>query len=224
MKKMIAMILALMLTLTLFGCGSDEPKETVGGQQSGQTDVQDENTENDSPKETEPPKQDWGIECDKYVDSGDVRVYVSFPDSPGVDRSTGLLCRQSDSTMAAFDAYVEGRSPEVENIKDLFPAYGEQMMDMFADAYGHDYDNNSIEVEYNGTETIGSYEVTKFKGVHNYTEEDLERSRQFVVYAVQLHKGGAYAYVMVQDNSKDQSQLKLIENHAANMILSLRED
>ena len=74
-----------------------------------------------------------------------------------------------------------------------------------------------------GTENIGDYEVTKFRGVHSYTLDDEEYNAQCVIYAVEL-KAGDYAYVMVQDISEDQSQLDLIESHAYNMIRSMREE
>lgn len=225
MKKWIAMLLVMCMTLSLFGCGSGEPNQTQGAQQPGQTDdssTQSQQEDNTS-KQTQPAVENWGVECERYLFTPDVTVYVSFPEYPGSDRITGMYAKQPDSTIAIFDTYTAGISPEVDDIKELFPAYGEQVKPMFEDAYGFDYDNSSIEAEYDGTETIGSYEVTKFRGVHHYTLEGEERNCQYAVYAVELNCG-YYAYVMVQDISKDQSQLELIESHAYNMIRSMREE
>lgn len=226
MKKWIAMLLVMCMTLSLFGCGSGEPNQTQGAQQPGQTDNSSTQPpqEDNTTKQTQPAVENWGVECAKYIFAPDVTVYVSFPQYPGDEYGTGMYANQPDYTIAIYDIYKADGSAEVDEIKDLFPACAEQVKPMFEDAYGFDYDNSSIEAEYDGTETIGSYEVTKFRGVHHYTLEGSEKNYQFVVYAVELYKGGDYAYVMVQDISKDQSQLELIESHAYNMIRSMREE
>ena len=225
MKKWIAMLLVMCMTLSLFGCGSGEPKETQGAQQPGQTDNSSTQPplEDNTTKQTQPAVENWGVECAKYIFAPDVTVYVSFPQYPGDEYGTGMYANQPDYTIAIYDIYKADGSAEVDEIKDLFPACGEQVKPMFDDAYGFAYDNSSIEAEYDGTETIGSYEVTKFRGVHHYTLEGEERNCQYVVYAVELNCC-YYAYVMVQDISKDQSQLELIESHAYNMIRSMREE
>lgn len=226
MKKWIAMLLVMCMTLSLFGCGSGEPNQTQGAQQPGQT----ENSttqppkEEDTPKETQSAVEDWGVACRMIKLSDLTYVNISFPEHPGDEYGTGMFASQPDHTITIFDVYCEGISPEVDDIKELFPTYGERVKPLFENTYSFDYDNSSFEAEYDGTETIGSYEVTKFRGVHHYTLEDAEKNCQFVVYAVELHNGGDYAYVMVQDISTDQSQLELIESHAYNMIRSMREE
>ena len=223
MKKWIAMLLVLCMTMSLFACGSGEPKETQTAQQGQTENSTQPPREESTPKQTQPAVEDWGIECEKYLFAPDVTVCVSFPQNPGDYSVTGLYARQQDYTIAIFDTYFDGVSPEIDDIKELFPAYGEQVMPMFKNAYGLVYADSSIEAEYDGTETIGNYEVAKFRGVHHYTLEGTEKNCQFVVYAVELNCG-YYAYVMVQDISKDQSQLELIESHAYNMIRSMREE
>ena len=206
----------------LFVRGMDRPQST---QQTDQVNTNADKKEKEEQKKEGESKEKWGTECwkDVVTSKGIFRIYVSFPDRTGLERWMGLLSEQPDKTMTAFDVYHKGISPEVDDIKEMFPAYSEQMMGMFRDAYGLHYDNNTLDVELNGTETIGSYEVTKFKGIHKYTREGWEYNSQIVIYAVEL-KAGAYAYVMVQDNSEEQSQLKLIEGHAYNMIKSIREE
>lgn len=221
MKK-IAMILVMVMTLALFGCGPKEPAQTGESQYVGQSGVQTNPREEN--RQTNPSAEPWGVETNRFVSASNVRVYISFPDRPGTARATGLMTKQTDNTIAAFDYYVEEISPKIDDIRDMFPAYGNQMMRMFEDAYGRHYKDSSIEVGLHGIETIGDYEVTKFQGIHHYFEDEKECNRQFVIYAVELHVGGSYAYVMVQDNSQEQSMLELIESHAYNMILSMREE
>lgn len=217
------MLLALCMTMSLFACGSGVPKETQTAQQGQTENSTQPPLEESTPKQTQPAVEDWGIEGKKYYSASDVTVYVSFPEYPGDGYGTGMYANQPDYTFAVFDIYNADVSPEVNDIKELFPACGEQVKPMFEDVYNFDFDNSSFEAEYDGTETIGSYKVTKLRGVHHHTLEGEERHCQYVVYAVELNCG-YYAYVMVQDDSQDQSQLELIESHAYNMIRSMREE
>ena len=223
MKQMIKIILIILMSMTLFGCSSASNDDNQSSQKGNQQEDSNIHQENGASNKNHPITEKWGVECEKYIFAPDVTVYVSFPQYPGDGYGTGMYANQPDSTIAIFDTYRAGVSPEVDDIKELFPAYGDQVKPMFEDEYGIAYDNSSIVAEYDGTENIGSYEVTKFRGVHHYTLEGSEKNCQYVVYAVELNCG-YYAYVMVQDISKDQSQLELIESHAYNMIRSMREE
>ena len=224
MKQMIKIILIILMSMTLFGCSSASNDDNQSSQKENQQEDSNIHQENGASNKNHPITEKWGVACRMIKLSDLTYVNISFPEHPGDEYGTGMFASQPDHTITIFDVYCEGISPEVDDIKELFPTYGERVKPLFENTYSFDYDNSSFEAEYDGTETIGSYEVTKFRGVHHYTLEDAEKNCQFVVYAVELHKGGEYAYVMVQDISKEQSQLELIESHAYNMIRSMREE
>lgn len=232
MKKLIAMILALVMMLTMAACAGEKTpatQPTVTGDSTQPTtgDTTPSSSQGES-AETEDPLE-WGVmERGSAESEESIGVYaINFPYLTGVSEGYALIAEQPDGT----GALISGQnmdSPEINSAAELFPAYFDQLQYTFEEYYGLRSSNYALSLENTDSTTIGDHEMYIFTGTiafdYDWQGEVNRREFQFVSYATTMKTNGAYAYWVVYDYSEDQSNGELIAEHALNMAKTFREE
>lgn len=226
MKKIFVLLLvALLLMGNLAACSTGAPSKPTNDtnklQQTLGTDPQD-----PSEDPTDPPQENWGRVDSKLVRNGQGLVTVTFkwPAVRGDNEYTGKIAGQDDGTLVMMDSYSAQKSPEVDSLDQVFPAYFEQTVKVFASFYGSSYSDGSLTIDDTEVVTVGEYEFYKHTGTHNYKYKGSDRSRQYVIYLTETKATGAYIYWLVSDTTADQSAGAKMEDNAYRIALSVREN
>lgn len=227
MKKLLVMLLALTVLLSMAACGGEAPTPDETDPVSGDTQPVDVGTsENTEPEETNPTvSEEWGVR-DRHAlsnENGLCGFYINFPYFAGIPEATGLVAVQGDGTYIILDGHVDGTSPEVDSIEDVFPAYFDQTERVFEVNYGSRYGGGEFSIDSKELVEANGYKMCKVIGTHDFTYKREPYSRKFVAYATQLKDNGAYVYWLVQDETEDQSMFETLEDHAYKMALTLKE-
>ena len=225
MKRLISLLLVVVLVMGLVSaCAFTDDKQPTEGDNNTQT----EGTKPKDPSEdpTDPSQENWGRVDSKLVRNGQGLVTVTFkwPVVRGDNEYTGKIASQDDGTLVLVDAYSAQISPEVDSLDQVFPAYFEQTIKVFASFYGSSYSDGSLTIEDTEVVTVGEYEFYKHTGMHNYKFKGSDRNRQFVIYLTQTKATGAYIYWLVSDTTEDQSAGEKMEDNAYRIALSVREE
>lgn len=227
MKKLLVMLLALTVLLSMAACGGEAPIPDETDPVSGDTQPVDVGTsENTEPEETAPTvSEEWGVLDDFSfsMDGNGCGIYIRFPYHTGIPEGTGLLAKQGDGTLIILDGHTTGISPEVDSVQNVFPAYFEQTEHVFYVNLGIAYKDSEFKADSKEMLQINGYEMCKFVGTHSYVYKREDYSCRFVAYATQLKDNGAYVYWFVQDMTDDQSMFETLEEHTYNMALTLKE-
>ena len=138
MKKIFVLLLVVLLLMgNLAACSTGAPSKPTNDtnklQQTQGTDPQDPTS-----KPTDPPQENWGRVDSKLVRNGQGLVTVTFkwPAVRGDNEYTGKIAGQDDGTLVMMDSYSTQKSPEVDSVAQMFPAYFEQTAKVFASFYG----------------------------------------------------------------------------------------
>lgn len=225
MKKVFTGLLAALMLLSLTACTGNKapegPAETGNAVETTQPVPEKQETE---PSEEKP--EDWGVQ-DDWVSMNDqddtAHFYINFPQYTGIVNGSGLAAAQEGEALVIVDIQRGSKTPAVNGLEELFPAYFEQTAAVLEDYHGIRVQNLEFSIESQETLTVKGYEICKFVGDHTYTYEGEDGESKFVAYATQLKANGAYVYWMVLDYSEDQSQFDTIEEYAYKMALTLRE-
>lgn len=226
MKKIFVLLLVVLLLMgNLAACSTGAPSKPTNDtnklQQTQGTDPQDPTS-----KPTDPLTEDWGkVDTKSVVNAqGIMSVIFRWPAAKGKSEYTGNVASQDDGTLVLVDAYSAQISPEVESLDQVFPAYFEQTVKVFASFYGSSYSDGSLTIEDTEVVTVGEYEFYKHTGTHNYKYKGSDRSRQYVIYLTETKATGAYIYWLVSDTTADQSAGAKMEDNAYRIALSVREN
>lgn len=221
------LLCALIVVLGLTGCGTvnkdvgDESKKETETLESAISVVSESMSHEESKVDSE-----WGI-IDTFSANKDDKtatIYINFPSLTGIPEATGLVANQGDDTKIILDAYIKGKSPEIDSVLEVLPAYFEQTLLIFKVNYGSRYSNGNLTIESQEPVTINDYEMCKYIGKHTFKYEGKDFSYQFVAYSTQLKTNGAYIYWLVQDESENQSLFETIEDYAYKMGTTLWEE
>lgn len=232
MKKLIAMILALVMLLTMAACAGEktpatQPTATGDSTQPTTGDTTPSSSQGGS-AETEDPLE-WGITDRGSAESKDsIGVYaINFPYFTGASAGYALLANQNDGTIALISGQ-NMDSPEISSVAELFPAYFDQLQYTLEKYYGLRSSNFALSLLDTDSTTIADHEMYIFTGTiafdYDWQGEVSRREYQFVSYATTMKTNGAYAYWVVYDETEDQSNGELIAEHALNMAKTFREE
>ena len=224
MKKIISLILAALLLLSMTACGGKQETPAGTGSQEQTQPQQTATPTQGQTQETEPAE--WGVEGDISTRNNKNTISVQFkwPHYYGKSANAGEAAEQLDGTFVLVDKYVSGSSPEGVELKDFYPAYLEQTVASYAGFYGRFYEDGAITVGEGQLETIGEYEVCKYSGTHAYKLEGKPKEHQIVVYATVVKANQSLVYWVVEDVTEDQSAGQLIQSHAEKIIQSIQEN
>lgn len=228
MKKVIALLLAIMMLVSLAACGknpetpniteppADQQTEPVN-QESGQV----QETEQVSQKEEITP-ENWGIkEMWSAINTTYEDFTINFPESGGYSERGGLVSEQSDGSVAIVGGQND-RCPAINNVSEVFPAYFVHLERVLEGTIKLS-SNFEFTVDHDEAVMIGEYSMHCFTGWINCEKDKVPVKYPFVAYAVQLEDNGAYAYWVVYDDS-EKPDTEIISKHAYNMALTYRED
>lgn len=227
MKKWFALVLAVIMVCSMTACGN-KGNDTQTDPAEGSTATVGSNKNPAATGATEATlPENWGVSGTETVQGEDLsitRLVFKWPAVKGISAGTGIAGTQGDGTFVMVDTYVSGKSPENVELTNFFPSYKEQVVNAFAQFYGSLYKNVSLTAEKDEVCTINGYEVCKYTGRHVFQNKENDRDYQFVVYVTTAKTNGRYVYFLVMDITEDQSAGTKIQEHARNMILSLREE
>lgn len=226
MKKIFVLLLVVLLLMgNLAACSTGAPSKPTNDTNKLQ---QTQGTDPQEPTQipTDPPQENWGRVDSKLVRNGQGLVTVTFkwPAVRGDNEYTGKIAGQDDGTLVMMDSYSAQKSPEVDSVAQMFPAYFEQTVKVFASFYGSSYSDGSFSIDDTEVVTVGEYEFYKHTGTHNYKYKGSDRSRQYVIYLTETKATGAYIYWLVSDTTADQSAGAKMEDNAYRIALSVREN
>ena len=226
MKKIFVLLLvALLLMGNLAACSTGAPSKPTNDtnklQQTQGTDPQD-----PTQKPTDPSVDEWGRVDSKLVRNGQGLVTVTFkwPAVRGDNEYTGKIAAQDDGTLVMMDSYSAQKSPEVDSVAQMFPAYFEQTAKVFASFYGSSYSDGSFSIDSTDVMTIGEHEFYKHTGTHSYKYDGNPFDMQYVIYATRTNETGGYIYWLVMDMTEDQSAGAKMEDNAYRIALSVKEN
>lgn len=225
MKRFVALFLSVFLLMgILAACSAEEPENPPESSKKPQT--QDTNPQDSTSKPTDPLTEDWGrLDTKSVVNAqGIMSVIFRWPAAKGKSEYTGNVASQDDGTLVLVDAYSAQISPEVDSLDQVFPAYFEQTVKVFASFYGSAYSEGSLTIDDTEVVTVGEYEFYKHTGTHNYKYKGSDRSRQYVIYLTETKATGAYIYWLVSDTTADQSAGATMEENAYKIALSVKEN
>lgn len=226
MKKMIALLLAVLMLASMTACGGKENKETEPAKEETpviQTEAPVEETEA-APTEAADISE-WGVAC-THGNSNEIAnggYEIRFPKLVGIPKVSGLVGYQEDGTRVIVDGELWGISPDVNDVEEVFPTYFEQTVAILDTYYDPSYADFAFTVDSQEVVEVNDYTMCKYNGTHTFTIDGQAMRYQFVAYAVLLHANEGVTYWMVLDESEDQSLIETIESHAYNMALSLIE-
>lgn len=233
MKRIIAIILVLALSLCFTGCnggGEEEnsktPDKNANTQSTTATDDEDSGSDTTEKEEEEITAENWGVPSwwSAYIGDSAAKVfYVNFPNYTGYTEGAAMIAEQLDGTVALISGQ-GARCPEINKVTELFPAYYDHLEFSLNAFYGIRSKNYEFSLDDSEPVTIGDYEMCRFEGSFEFDDDDGHYDFRFVAYATTLKSNGAYAYWVVYDNSEDQSNGKLISEHALNMAKTFREE
>ena len=232
MKRIIAIILVLALSLCFTGCNgggkeedSKSPDKNANTQSTTATDDEDSGSDTTEKEEEEITAENWGVTAwwSAYTDTTSKVYAINFPNYTGYTEGSALIAEQLDGTVVLTSGQDNG-CPEINNVTELFPAYYDHLEFSLNAFYGIMSMNYVFSVDDSETVTIGDYEMCRFEGSFEFDDYKEHKDFQFVAYATTLKSNGAYAYWVVYDNSEDQSNGKLISEHALNMAKTFREE
>ena len=220
MKKWLAFAFAVMLLLTMVACGNNAAEKTPNADPEDNTGESGQQT---TPNTQENPDlEQWGWSGYKSVVSdGSMHVNFRWPVINGSDAHTGHVAIQDDGTVVLVDNFVPNFSPEVDKLADVFPAYFEQTAKVFEDFYDGAYSDGSFTIEKTEKVTVGEHEFLKHTGKHTYKYDGNDRSKQYVLYVMDINLKHAYFYFLVSDVTADQSAGDLMADHAYKMAQSI---
>ncbi len=230
MKKIIALMLAVLLLFSLIGCSKETNQET-NDSSSSNSQSQNNQTENTNQTEgttgqnEEITPENWGA-SERWIAGKTAEskpFYINFPKYAGYTEGYGLVAEQTDGTVVIVAGEFDN-SPDVDNLKDFLPAYFDDVQYTLEKIYGLLSENYEFIVKTDMAVTVGEYAMHVFDGTFSFDEDGKHIEYQYVVYATQLKSNGAYAYWVVYDVSDDQSKGQLIAEHALNMAKTFREE
>lgn len=232
MKKLITMILALVMLLTMAACAGEKTpatQPTVTGDSTQPTtgDTTPSSSQGES-AETEDPLE-WGITDQFSAETKDSikSYYINLPHYAGASYGRARGGEQLDGTVVLISGQHD-EAPEINGTSELFPAYFDQLQSSLESYYGLRSSNYTLSLLDTDSTTIGDYEMYIFTGTiafdYDWQNEVSRREYQFVSYATTLKSNGGYAFWVVYDETEDQSNGELIAQHALNMAKTFREE
>lgn len=232
MKRIIAIILVLALSLCFVGCNggreeedSKTPDKNANAQDTTAADDEDSGSDTTVKEDEEITAENWGVTAwwSAKTDTTSKNYAINFPNFTGYTEGSSMIAEQLDGTVALISGQ-NYKAPEINNVTELFPAYYDHLQFTLEAFYGIMSMNYVFSVDDSETVTIGDYEMCRFEGSFEFDDYKEHKDFQFVAYATTLKSNGAYAYWVVYDNSEDQSNGKLISEHALNMAKTFREE
>lgn len=229
MKKLIILMLVLLLTVSLVGCnnepvGESAAESSVASQLQNSAPESVVSSESSESESNEITPETWGASSRMTAGQLDELefFYVNFPKYSGYTEGNGLVAEQPDDTMVIVAAE-NYESPVLNELNVFLPTYFVDIEYTLSKIYGYSSKNYVFNVSGDKAVTIGEYPMHTYEGTFSFDDGDKHNEYQFVVYATQLKSNGAYAYWVVYDISDDQSNGKLIAEHALNMAKTFRE-
>lgn len=230
MKRAIVLILTVSMILCFAGCGKNKAESnntTSGNSQAPDTTNGSLETQGATENtEVEITPDNWGVteRWSAWTSTGPAGYYINFPNYSGYKEGWGMVAEQLDGTVAIIMGQHED-CPEVDALEHLFPAYYSELEFTLHAFYGLMSKNFEFSIESDSPVTIGQTDMHMFSGTFKFDDklQDESYCYQFVLYATQLQKNGAYAYWFVYDITDDQSNGDLVAEHALNMAKTFRE-
>ena len=229
MKKVFALLLAIVMLLTMAACGKTTPAPSEGDN-SGKTPEQTQPV-----KETEAPTEEpteafdpstWGV-TGRFAARNAQKTkscYINLPEAAGATCGYGFFILNDVDYTAILYAGQTDKCPEISNVSELLPAYNDRLAFDLEANYGMLSSNYEFTLTGDKAVTIGEYEMHMFEGVIAFDYDGEHREYPFVAYATTLKSNGAYAYWLVYDISDNQSNGDLIAEYAYNMARTFREE
>ena len=228
MKKGIALLLISAMVLSLAACsgGTEDIGETPSVDpsqpQTSQTEPSAEATQ-----ETETiDYTNWGV-TERYTAEvdGDSQLFsINFPYRRGGTVSGGMMSEQGDGTTVILTGQ-NSKMPEVDSIAEVFPACFERLEVTFKAIYGIGSKNYVFTLESDEPVQINDYDMHRFLcSVSFELSGGQPKNFQFVAYATTLKSNGGIVYWVVFDNTNEQTNGELIQQHAYNMAHTFREE
>lgn len=230
MKKMIAILFALTIILSLSACGNnvaETTKATVLEETANPTEV----TEEDKTTGIDP--NTWGVYnvCPAGVDMETTELFcINTPYYGGINGGRGKVADQADGTCVIYGGQNE-YCPEISGISELFPAYYSELEFILQDVFGLLAENFAFQLDKDEALTVNGRDMHRFEGSFTFNYDGEPYESQFVAFATVLKTNGAYAYWLVFDSSywlvfdssDNQTNGHLIAEHAYNMAQTFRE-
>lgn len=228
MKKLLCMLLAALMVLAMAACEKpkDEEKSTTPSDSGGSLQTPDATSKADAQENTSTAEdEDWGVPDSFSLYKNGVlgRIEFCFPHYAGIMEGPGLIAYQADDTRVVVTSYMEGSSPEVEQLEEVLPAYCDQIDEIFAFNFGDRYTDSSYTVESKEIVTVGKYEMCRFYGIHSYQYEGTQWNCRYAAYAMFAQTNGCMVMWLVQDESVDQSLGETVKEYAYKMAQSVWE-
>ena len=169
--------------------------------------------------------EEWGVtgRFSARNDQGTESCYINLPIASGATTGYGMMVVNADKTAILYSGQNKHNS-EINSISELFPAYFESVEYDLKAYYGLLAENYKFTLKSNKAVTIDNYDMHTFEGDFEFDYDGQHLKYQFVAYATTLKSNGAYAYWVVYDTSDNQSNGKLIKEHALNMAKTFREE
>jgi len=223
MKKFV--LIALALTVLLAGC---TPKKEDAGDNSDppQTTTASTTQLPDNSQTSPPVEEEWGVVY--HCPLANAPFEINFPNDNGRDYSTGRIS-YFDDIVVFVDKETRsspGLGVKVEDAKkpsDILKVFEITFLSTVK-IHPQTINQKGIEITRQQDVKIGLYDCNKSYGEYTFTPlgKDDYISLSFVSYAAFLSTGCPF-YLVVLDNSEEQSQSALIEEIADKMISTLRE-
>lgn len=229
MKKLLALVLALLLVTALVACGSETPmdSEINISNESDQTTTEPAATDaaTEETVETTTDLENWGQEDTVWTDNGEVMdaYYIHVPKYTGAYHMYAMISEQGDDTAVLLTGQ-DYDTPVVDDESKVFSAYVDYTIESLKDLYGSRSDNYQIVIDSSESVAIGDHDMYIHIGTITFDYSETVRSYQYVAYATLMKDSGNSAYWMVYDISEDQSNGDLIAEHALNMAKTFREE
>ena len=224
MKKIIALVLAVMMVLCLAACQTT-PKETEPSKTPSNQTTEPSKQQDTTPTTEATQPSDWGVPDDyaTFANGKLCNFIIRFPELTGIPKGSSLVAYQPDGSMVIVDVHLQGETADISSVDQVLPTcfvQTEMTLDLYRSSAYKDF---AFEIKSSEKVTVNGYEMCKYTGVHTFTVEGNQKSFNFVAYATQLKTNGGYVYWMVLDESEGQTLGQTIADHAYKMALSLEE-
>lgn len=227
MKKFI-LFFVILSVICLVACnGSDSVSDKNDDKPNGvfekENDIEETQKETEAPEEIDPTS--WGVpgRFSARNSNGTETCYINLPYAAGVSTGYGWIVINHDRVAILYGGQND-KAPSISSVSELFPAYFEHIEFDLRAFYGVMSDDYEFKLDGGKAVTIGDYDMHKFDGSFSFVDDGEKCNYPFTAYATKLKSNGAYAYWFVYDISDDQSNGKLVDEHALNIAKTFREE
>lgn len=227
MKKIISTLLCiLMLIFCMTACQKAQPTQD-GTEEVPAVETQNE-TKSEAPADEGDPDyaKDFTVSDVIYTENSEgviCKAKIRLPELASVSTGAGKLVENSNDTMILMGGQFLDTELTTNEVDKVLNDFFHDAIDSLRMFRHYDYSNYAFSISTAEPVTINGYSMCKYTGTHTYTYMNDPETINYVAYTTQLKGNGAFAYWIVLDESKDQSQSALIEEYATKIANTLSE-